>query len=59
MSVKNMKITHKFSSFLGGQREKTVGFHLPSFPPSPPKKRAKIPPQRKIDIFFLIFSPIF
>lgn len=57
MSVKNMKITHKFSSFLGGQREKTVGFHLPSFPP--PQKRAKIPPQSKINFFSLIFSPIF
>lgn len=52
MSVKNMKITHKFSSFLGGQREKTVGFHLPSFPPSPPPKKSKNSPSKKNRYFF-------
>lgn len=46
MSVKNMKITHKFSLFLGGQREKTVGFHLP------PKKRKNSPSKKKNQYFF-------
>jgi len=44
-----MKITHKFSSFLRGQREENVGFHLPlSLPP----KNRKNSPSKKNQYFF-------
>lgn len=68
MSVKNVKMTHKFSLVLGGRRKKPVGLYLKEWKKGKKeerkkggkeeRKKEKSPPQRKI-IFPLIFSPVF